>query len=208
MVLRCGLHNPCWLRQQPDPGHPDATTTYYVRFEGDCNTTAAQSVTVNIKDISVAPASATVDRQRPLPFNRQHCSELLRRNPWHQCHGRMVLRCRLHNQCWLRQQPDPGHPDATTTYFVRFEGDCNTTAAQSVTVNIKDIPVAPSSASVDRTVICASDGDIVLSYSGGNPGTGGEARWYSDATFTTLVGTGNGITVAAPSVTTTLFRPF
>ena len=42
---------------------PSDTTTYYVRFEGDCNTTTGVNVTVNIKDVSVAPTSASVDPQ-------------------------------------------------------------------------------------------------------------------------------------------------
>ena len=89
---------------------PNATTTYYVRFEGDCNTTAAQSVTVNIKDISVAPASATVDHNNLCPADGNIVLSLHRRNPWHERHGRMVQRCSLHNQCRLGQQPDSGHP--------------------------------------------------------------------------------------------------
>ncbi len=149
---------------------PGATTTYYVRFEGDCNTTAAQSVTVNIKDISVAPASATVDHNDLCPSTGNIVLSVTQAEPRHQCHGRVVQRCQPSQPMWA-----PGNnltlatPGATTTYYVRFEGDCNTTAAQSVTVNIKDISVAPASATVDHNDLCPATGNIVLSVTPAEP---------------------------------------
>ncbi len=77
-----------------------------------------------------------------------------------------------------------------------------------MTEDIKDIPVAPASASADRPVVCEADGDIVLSYSGGDPGTGGIARWYSDAGFTSLIGSGNDLTIAAPLLTSVYYVRF
>ncbi len=100
-------------------------------------------------------------------------------------------------------------PNATTTYYVRFEGDCNTTAAAvNVTVNIKAVSVAPTSASVDRNDLCPADGNIVLSYAGGTLGDGATAEWYSDAAFTTNVGNGNSLTLATPNATTTYYVRF
>ena len=72
------------------------------------------------------------------------------------------------------------------------------TAAQSVTVNIKDISVAPASATVDHNDLCPSTGNIVLSYTGGTLGTNATAEWYTDAAFTTNVGSGNNLTLATP----------
>ena len=66
----------------------------------------------------------------------------------------------------------------------------------NITVNIKAISVAPTSASVDRNDLCPADGNIILSYSGGTLGDGATAQWYSDAAFTTNVGNGNNLTLA------------
>jgi hypothetical protein len=38
---------------------PTTTTTYYVRAEGDCGTTSCASVTVTVKNPSVAPTGAS-----------------------------------------------------------------------------------------------------------------------------------------------------
>ena len=57
-------------------------------------------------------------------------------------------------------------------------------------------------------MVCEGVGDVILSYTGGNPGTGGVARWYSDAGFTTLAGTGNNVTLPAPSATSTYYVRF
>ena len=48
----------------------------------------------------------------------------------------------------------------------------------------------PDSATTDRNNLCAADGSIVLSYSGGNPGTNATAEWYTDAACTAHAGTG------------------
>ena len=77
-----------------------------------------------------------------------------------------------------------------------------------MTETIKDISVAPTSASVDRNNLCPADGNIVLSYAGGTLGTNATAQWYSDATFTTNVGNGNNLTLATPGATTTYYVRF
>ncbi len=153
----------------------DATTTYYVRFEGDCNTTAAQNVTVNIKAVSVAPTSASVDRNDLCPADGNivlsYSGGTLGDGATAQWYSDAAFTTNVGNGNSLTLAT----PNATTTYYVRFEGDCNTTAAQNVTVTIKDISVAPTSASVDRNDLCPADGNIVLSYAGGTLGDGATA---------------------------------
>ncbi|RLD58832.1 MAG: hypothetical protein DRI97_02345, partial [Bacteroidetes bacterium] len=99
-------------------------------------------------------------------------------------------------------------PVVNTTYFVRLEGDCDTTAAVSTSVSVKDLTVDPVSASVDRNNICAGDGSIILTYSGGDLGSNGIATWYDDGLFTSMVGTGNGLMLDTPSDTTTYYVRF
>ena len=144
-------------------------------------------MTVNIKDISVAPASATVDHNDLCPSTGNivlsYSGGTLGTNAtaeWYSDAG-FTAHVGTGNNLTLAT------PGATTTYYVRFEGECNATAAQSVTVNIKDISVAPASATVDHNDLCPATGNIVLSYSGGTLGTNATAEWYSDAALTTHV---------------------
>jgi len=99
-------------------------------------------------------------------------------------------------------------PVNATTYYVRFEGTCDSTLAVSTIVTVKPLTVDPVAAFVDRTNICAGDGSIVLSYIGGDPGSNGSAEWYEDAGFTASVGSGNNLSIAAPMATTTYYVRF
>ena len=187
---------------------PSDTTTYYVRFEGDCNTTTGVNVTVNIKNVSVAPTSASVDRNDLCPADGNivlsYSGGTLGTNATAEWYSDATFTTNVGSGNNLTLAT----PSDTTTYYVRFEGDCNTTAGVNVTVNIKDVSVAPTSASVDRNDLCPADGNIVLSYTGGTLGTNATAEWYSDATFTTSVGSGNNLTIATPSDTTTYYVRF
>jgi len=93
-------------------------------------------------------------------------------------------------------------PLIPTTYFVRFEGSCDTTSAVSTTVYAKLLTVEPDAAYVDRSAVCPGDGFITLSYGGGDPGSNGSAVWYDDAALSSAIGTGNNLLISAPTVTT------
>jgi gliding motility-associated-like protein len=100
-------------------------------------------------------------------------------------------------------------PLTTTEYFVRFEGSCDSSAFTGTQVYIYELTAGgPDSAYTDRHNVCPGDGDIVLSYGGGDPGSSGSAVWYSDSALTVKAGTGNDLTVAAPDSTTTYFVRF
>ena len=99
-------------------------------------------------------------------------------------------------------------PSVSTDYYVRFEGNCDTTSAASATVTIKAQTLDPVSASVDRSQVCAGDGTIILSYTGGDLGSNGSAVWYEDPTLTSAIGTGNNLALAAPDFTSTYYLRF
>ena len=189
---------------------PAVTTTYYVRAEGDCNTTACANVTVTVKVASVAPTSASVD-------NNNFCPGAFANITLSYSGGTLGTGAvaRWYSDATFTTLVGTGQnlviaaPALTTTYYVRFEGDCNNTTAASITVTIKAQSVAPTSASVDHTNFCAGAfPNIILSYSGGTLGTNATARWYSDAGFTTLVGTGQNLSIVSPAVTTTNYVRF
>jgi len=99
-------------------------------------------------------------------------------------------------------------PMLNSTYYVRFEGNCDTTAGKPVTVHVKDLSIGPSSAGSDRDSVCPGDGSVILMYTGGSLGTGATAEWYSDPLFTQWVGTGNNLNIPAPLETTDYYVRF
>ena len=171
---------------------PMTTTTYYVRFEGACNMTSAVNVTVNVTGISSGPASASVNLNNLCPANGNIILSYLGGTLAPGAAAEWYSDAAFTTHVGTGNNLNLATPNVTTTYYVRFEG-CNTTAAQSVTVNIKDLSVAPTSATVDVNDLCPATGNIVLSYSGGTLGTNATAEWYSDATFSTHVGSGNNL---------------
>jgi gliding motility-associated-like protein len=99
-------------------------------------------------------------------------------------------------------------PLATSVYYVRFEGNCDTTEEKTVTVYVKDFSVPPVTASSDRDSVCPGDGFIILNYTGGSAGPGASAQWYSDQLFTLMVGSGNNLSIPAPLETTDYYVRF
>jgi hypothetical protein len=93
--------------------------------------------------------------------------------------------------------------NATTTYFVRAEGTCNTTTCASVTVTVQTTQCGPTGASASSTSICAG-ASTTLSVQG-TLGTGASWKWYKNGCGSgTVAGTGATLTVS-PTATTTYF---
>lgn len=100
------------------------------------------------------------------------------------------------------------NPAVTTTYFARTRSTrtgCVSATCAPVTVTVAG-PVAPTSATVDRSGFCADDpGNIVLRAFGGS---GTTLRWYAGSCGTAAVGsigTGTPLTIASPTATVTYF---
>jgi hypothetical protein len=80
-------------------------------------------------------------------------------------------------------------------------GACTSTDQVVVTVN--PTAVAPTSASVDRTISCNNDaGNITLTATGGS---GTTLKWYTGSCGGTLIGTGNNLSITSPESTTTYY---
>jgi hypothetical protein len=90
-------------------------------------------------------------------------------------------------------------PSATTTYYVRAVGTCNTTACASITVNVLT-QSSVTSASANPTTICVGQSST-LSVTG-SLGTGATWNWYTGSCTGTLVGQGVSIPVSPISSTT------
>ena len=92
-------------------------------------------------------------------------------------------------------------PTINTTYFVRYKGDCNTTACVSQSVTVNTLSTAPTG--IAGTIDICLGNSTTLSVAGGFAGTGAIAEWFTGSCGGTLIGTGN-ITVS-PTVNTTYF---
>jgi hypothetical protein len=90
-------------------------------------------------------------------------------------------------------------PPASTTYYVRAEGDCNNTNAVSRLVSVRVASVAPTGISVSNDNTCQGT-TKTLTVQGGSLGDGASWYWSTDAGFGTSIGTGISI-VVDPAVT-------
>jgi hypothetical protein len=96
-------------------------------------------------------------------------------------------------------------PSSSGVYFARArrtsDGQQSAGCAQ-VSVFVTQNPVAPTGASASRTTLCAGDGTITLSATGGS---GQTLRWVEGSCAGATVATGNDAVVPAPTQTTTYF---
>ncbi|MBK7148292.1 MAG: gliding motility-associated C-terminal domain-containing protein [Bacteroidetes bacterium] len=95
-------------------------------------------------------------------------------------------------------------PTATTTYFVRASGLCNTTTCAQFQVVVQDTSIPASSVS-GTSPICIG-GSSNLSVSTGQLGAGASWNWFSGSCGGTFIGSGALVTVAPTSTTTYYVR--
>ena len=122
---------------------PDSSKTYYVRAEGTCNNTISTAQLVIVKRISEAPANAEADIT-------EYCQGEMENITLSYSGGVLGDGAEAY---WytdpLFEEPSIGTgndltisaPVDTTEYFVRIEGDCDTTEAVSVRVYVNPLPV-------------------------------------------------------------------
>jgi hypothetical protein len=90
-----------------------------------------------------------------------------------------------------------------TINYTNSNGCTAASATSSTATTINPLPVAPTSAGSDRLTFCADDaGDINLSVTGGS---GTTVRWFTGSCGGTDIGTGNPLTIASPTTTTTYY---
>ena len=141
---------------------PASATTYYVRAEGTCGNTTAQSVTVTVNTASTAPTGATAT---PSSICSGASSSLAVTGgslgtgaswKWY-----------TNSACTTPVTPsNTGSPLAvtpasTTTYYVRAEGICGNTSAQSAMVTVIGVPDSPTGISATFTSGCVGAFDTL-----------------------------------------------
>ncbi len=92
--------------------------------------------------------------------------------------------------------------DVTATASSNNSGTYNTSEFSNCRLSCV-ASTAPTTASSDRNNYCTtSGGNIILTATGGS---GSQLEWYTGSCAGTTVGTGNGLSLAAPTATTTYF---
>ncbi|WP_220764207.1 T9SS sorting signal type C domain-containing protein, partial [Flavobacterium sp. UMI-01] len=147
---------------------PTTNTTYFVRFEGSCNTTTCASTTVTVNSLSTAPTSisgtTTICNGNSTTLTLNGGSAGTGGNArWYSgsCGGTLVGIGSSINVS----------PTTNTTYFVRFEGSCNTTTCASTTVNVNPNPTANAGGAL--APICQGGQSAAMGGSVGGGATGG-----------------------------------
>jgi hypothetical protein len=185
---------------------PSSTTNYFVRAEGICNVTncATLSVTVS-KTNSTKPIGISATSN---PMTCPGSATTLSPNggvlgtgaqwKWYSagCGGKL-LRTGLNFVDTLNQ---------TNKYFLRAEGDCNTTLCDSITIVVSNAnSVDPTSISATRNPVTCPNDATVLTVNGGLLGSSAQWRWYSDSCGKgSAIGTGTSI-IVKPNISTAYY---
>lgn len=185
---------------------PSATTTYFVRAVSACGATNCAQVTINTKTLSTNPTGISTSNDNFCPGGSATLTVL---------GGSLGTGA---NWVWYQGAccvtsigTGPSitvSPVSTTTYFVRAEGDCNITSAQSVTLNVKTQSTPPSSITASRNIVCITNNQVNLSLVGGSLGTNAQWEWYQGGcppSGGTLIATGTATINVAPTTTTTYY---
>jgi len=171
---------------------PIAATTYYVRFEGTCNTTSAVSVIVSISTASTDPTGITITNDATCAGTSKTLTvtggSLGTNADWN-----------WSTDAAFGMSAGTGasitvDPATTTTYYVRAEGDCNTTASVNTAVTVSTASTDPTGITITNDATCAGTSKT-LTVTGGSLGTNAIWNWSTDAAFGTSAGTGASITV-------------
>ena len=180
---------------------PTVTIVYYVRAEGTCNTTSCLSITIVLDSLSILPDSATVSPTVICPGNSVTMGisggSLGTGANWFWYSA----------SCGGTMEGNNGSiivsPVQTTLFFVRAEGNCNTTLCCSLTVTV-DIYSSPAD-SIDATLssICPGNSSTLI-INGGLLGTGAIWTWYTDSCSGSFIGTGGSLMVN-PSISTSYY---
>ncbi len=178
---------------------PLDTTTYFARWEGTCGQSACQSVTININPLAEPVTSLSVDTNN-ICYNYAGNITLSATGgsgsvlKWStSCYGTVI------------NQGSPiilDAPNATTKYFAWWENSCGQSVCDSIEVIVSIPPTPPTLVSVDQPSYCLGTvTDIVLTATGGS---GDYVKWFKGYCGSAqVVGTGNPLSIAAPSGNTT-----
>jgi len=173
---------------------PTSNETYYVRRKGNTscsNTTTCANQLVTVKQVPTATAGGSTTICPASSATVSGASSANGTILWtHNGLGSLT------NATTLTPTYTPVAGDAGNTVILTMtvsNAPC-TPATATFTVNIQTESTATTSATTSSSFVC-SDSNITLTAIGGSLGTGATWQWYSDASFTTSVGSGSPLTI-------------
>ncbi|PLX06897.1 MAG: hypothetical protein C0596_14505 [Marinilabiliales bacterium] len=174
---------------------PTATTTYFGRWENACGASTCETVVVNITATTVAPTSVDATELSICNGNSTTLSYT----------GGSGTIFKWYTVDCGDTEVGTGNdldvsPTVTTTYYGRWETDCEVTTCETITITVNDVPTAPTSVDADVLDICAGD-NVELTYT---DGLGDTFVWYTIGCGDTQIGTGNNL-IVNPTETTTYY---
>mgnify|MGYP001205846799 CR=1 FL=1 len=182
--------------------NPVVTSTYYLRAEGNCDTSSCVSLTIDVENIAAAADSATVTVDNICPGDT---TQLVAHSPSPLIGG----------YTWVWYTGACGAvpvgvgdtldvmPNSTETYYLRAVGTCGVSNCVSTTVTVLPGSIAATGVSTDNNNFCEGD-SALLSVVGGTLEAGAQWTWYENSCGGTAIGTGSSISVI-PSNTTTYY---
>ncbi|MBT4774098.1 MAG: gliding motility-associated C-terminal domain-containing protein [Crocinitomicaceae bacterium] len=184
--------------------NPVVTSTYYLRAEGNCDTSSCVSLTINVENIAAAADSATVTIDNICPGDT---SQLV-------AHSAAVLGA---GYTWVWYTGACGAvpvgigdtldvmPTATTTYYLRAVGTCGFSNCETATLTVLPGSIAPIGVTTDNNNFCEGD-SAALTVVGGTLETGAQWTWYENSCGGTPIATGSSVTVIPSNITTYFVR--
>lgn len=184
--------------------NPVITTTYFVRAEGTCNTTACASTTIVVDDLSTDPGSINTSATNICPGGSATLDVLggsLGPGASWEWYSGSCGGIYVGSGATISVSPT-----ATTSYFVRAEGPCNTTLCTSITIIVDPVSTAPTAVTATNTSICpGASSDLTVS--GGTLAPSDNWFWYEAGCGAgASIGTGTTITVSPMAQTTYFVR--
>ena len=181
--------------------NPSVTTNYFVRAEGTCGNSNCANVSIVVNDDSDAPATIVATSSLVCPGDVTVLSvvggSIGTAADWYwysaACGGLLVG-----NGSTISV-----NPTATTDYFVRAEGACNTTSCANTTISVKSSSTQATGITASANNICPNT-PITLTVNGGTLGTGATWEWYTSSCGGIYLGSGNTLNVI-PTTTTTYY---
>ena len=184
-----------------------STTNFFVRAEGNCDSSNTANQLVIVELASIAPTSITST------FNPICLGDIIDLTAnggtlgtnaiyaWYNVNPTTNSTSPIYTSSTVNYQGIT--PTSTTTYYVRAEG-CDTSITASITINVETLSQDPTSISSTFATVCAGD-PVNLNIQGGSLGTGASWVWYSGACGAgASIGSGNQITVN-PTLQTTYY---
>lgn len=184
---------------------PTATTTYFVRAEGTCNTTNCATTTITIGNGAADPDSATVSMNNICPEDTVTLTVWSSTSlPSGYVYVWYTSACGA-VPVGVGQTLDVS-PSSTTTYYVKAVGTCGESLCASVSVTVLPGSVTPDGILTDNNNFCIG-GSAILTVDGGSLESGASWTWYENSCGgSTPIGTGSSITVTPTSTTTYYVR--